>query len=146
MSASFLSLSLSHAPAQVIMYIQTPVSISITASVFMCRSIGGDRGSRPPPPPPQKITCYMGFHRNKYLDPLPPGRSWTPPPPLDPWKSIVFSVIKPLDPLLYIWVRILKTTMPRAISTCTSVFSFENYVIPYRCANLINTGDSTLKC
>ena len=45
----------------------------------------------------------------------------TPPlenvgPPLDPWKNIVFYVIKPLDPLLYIWVRILKTC--NSISMC----------------------------
>ena len=78
----------------------------------------GDRRSGPPPPRPRKITGYMGFYRNKYLTPPPPLEEADPPhtlenvgPPLDPWKSIVFSVIKPLDPLLYIWVRILKTTM-----------------------------------
>ena len=63
-------------------------------------------------PDPRKITGYMGFYRNKYLDsPLE-----NVGPPLDPWKSIVFSVIKPLDPLLYIWVRILKTC--NSISMC----------------------------
>ena len=46
----------------------------------------------------------MDFYRNKHLDPPPPpGKKFDPlenvGPPLDPWKSKVFSVIKPLDPL-----------------------------------------------
>ena len=40
----------------------------------------------PPPPPP--------LEKEKVGPPLENVR-----PPLDPWKSIVFSVIKPLDPL-----------------------------------------------
>ena len=30
-------------------------------------------------PLPWKITSYMGFYKNKHLDPRPPGKSWTPP-------------------------------------------------------------------
>ena len=60
----------------------------------------------------------MGFYRNKQFDPLPlevagpPGKRWTP---LDPWKSIVFSVIKLLcgnfsqkAPSAYKWFIIIK--------------------------------------
>ena len=67
----------------------------------------GARGSGPAPPPHWKVTSYMCFLE---INILPPGKCWvsppTPPPPnllknvghpLDPWKSIVFSVIKPLD-------------------------------------------------
>ena len=75
-------------------HIRTPVSISYTASLFMCRS-----RARPPPLENHRL---IGVYRNKHLDP--PGRSWTPlenvGPPLDPCISIVFSVIKPLEPLL----------------------------------------------
>ena len=85
----------------------------------MCGSIGGIGGLDPP--------VTWGFIE-KVFEPPSPGKMLDPP--LDPWKGIVFSVIKPLDPLLYIW----------------GSNSENNYVIPYRCANLINTGDSTLKC
>ena len=58
----------------------------------MCGSIGGGGGGVGGlDPSPENHRLY----RNKY---------WDPPlenvgPPLDPWKSIVFYVIKPLDPL-----------------------------------------------
>ena len=67
--------------------------MSLMPNMAMCGSREGDKGSVPP----WKITSYMHF---------PPGKSWNPPPPLenvgpplDPWKSTVFSVIKPLVPL-----------------------------------------------
>ena len=46
---------------------------------------------------------YVFFLDIMIRTPRPPGKSWTPPlenvrPPLVPWKGIVFSVIKPLDP------------------------------------------------
>ena len=58
-----------------------------------CRGGGGGQGVRTPPGKPQVKWVYIG---NKQLDPLPPGKSWTPPPlenvgpPLEPGKMIVF--------------------------------------------------------
>ena len=70
----------------------------------MCRSRGGIGG--PDPPGKSQVTwvsmeisiwpCSSPAPPGKKLDPRPPGKCWTP---LDPWKSIVFSVIGPLDPL-----------------------------------------------
>ena len=55
-------------------------------------------GPDPPPPPPGKSqVIWVSIEINTWTLDLPP-----PPPekldPLDPLKSIVFSVIKPLDP------------------------------------------------
>ena len=54
---------------------------------------GEGRGSGPV----LKITSYMGFYRDKHLDPPPSGKSWTPPgkcwTPLKPWKIIVLFEI-----------------------------------------------------
>ena len=64
-----------------------------------CADPEGDRG---PDPPPWKIqVTWVSIEISIWI---PPGKSWTPwkmlDPPLDPWKSIVSSVIhvKPLDP------------------------------------------------
>ena len=63
----------------------------------MCES-RGDRG--PDPLENHKLHDFLlklafGPHLEKVGPPL-PGKCWSP---LDFWKSIVFSVIKPLDPL-----------------------------------------------
>ena len=70
--------------------------LSVLLPRVYVRIHSGDRGSGPPTPP--ENTGYMGFYRNKYLDPPPPWEKLDPPlenvgPPLDPLKSIVFSVI-----------------------------------------------------
>ena len=54
---------------------------------------GGGLGS---PGKSQVIWVSLEINIRKKLDPLPMENSG---PPLDPLKSIVFSVIKPLDPL-----------------------------------------------
>ena len=64
---------------------------------YMCGSRGGIGGQDPPPPPPGKSQVVWVYIEISI---------WTPPsplenvgPPLDPWKYIVFSVIKPFYPL-----------------------------------------------
>ena len=63
----------------------------------MCRSRGGIGG---PDPPGKSQVIWVSIEISIWTT---PGKSWTPlenvGPPLDLWKSIVFSVIKPLDPL-----------------------------------------------
>ena len=60
----------------------------------MCGSRGGI-GVQTPPPPGKSQVIWVSIEIS----------IWTPPPlenagpPLDPWNGIVFSVIKPLDPL-----------------------------------------------
>ena len=54
----------------------------------MCGSRVGDRGSGPP----RKITSYMGNIEINTCTTTP--HPWKELDPLDPWKSIVFSVIK----------------------------------------------------
>ena len=54
------------------------------------RGGGGGRGSGP-----RKITSYMGFYKEQAIGPPPPhpekvGPQENGPPPLEPWKMIVF--------------------------------------------------------
>ena len=73
----------------------------------MCGSKRRDRGFRtPPPPPPGKSqVIWVSLEISIWTPPPPPPleKLDTPPPlenvgpTLDHWKSIVFSVIKPLD-------------------------------------------------
>ena len=80
-------------------HIQTPVFYQFLLLLCSCAEPKGGIGG---PDPPWKITGYMGFYRNKHLDPPEEAGPPHPPenvgPPLDHWKSIVISVIKPLDP------------------------------------------------
>ena len=55
-------------------------------AAFKCGSRGGKGGPDPPPGKSQVIWVSIG---NKLLDP--PGKSWTPPPPLE-------NVGPPLEP------------------------------------------------
>ena len=56
---------------------------------------GGDRGPDPPPPGKSQV-IWVSIEINTWtLDPPPPLEKLDT---LDPLKSIVFSVIKPLDP------------------------------------------------
>ena len=61
----------------------------------MCGSTGGG-GGLGSPGKSQVIWASLEINIRKKLDPFPLENSG---PPLDPLKSIVFSVIKPLDPL-----------------------------------------------
>ena len=60
-----------------------------------CADPEGERGSGSPGKS-QVIWVSLEINIRKKLDPLPLENSG---PPLDPLKSIVFSVIKPLDPI-----------------------------------------------
>ena len=69
----------------------------------MCGSRGGIEGLDPPWKKSQVIWVSIEV---SIMIPPPPRKKLDPPnplenvgPTLDPWKSIVFSVIKPLDPL-----------------------------------------------
>ena len=61
---------------------------------------GGGIGGSGPPPPGKSQVIWVSIEISIWT---PLEKSWTPLEnvghPLDPWKSIVFSVIKPLDPL-----------------------------------------------
>ena len=61
-----------------------------------CADPEGGRGSGPPPGKSQVIWISLEINIRKKLNPLPLENAG---PPLEPLKSIVFSVIKPLDPL-----------------------------------------------
>ena len=67
---------------------------------FSCADPEGGFGVRTPL---ENHKLYVFFLNIMIRTPPPPGKSWTPlenvRPPLDPWNSIVFPVIKPLDPL-----------------------------------------------
>ena len=66
--------------------------------IYSCADPEG-RGSAPHPGKPQVRPIWLSIEFSIWT-PLekggPPGKCW---PPLDPWKRIVFSVIKPLDPV-----------------------------------------------
>ena len=68
----------------------------------MCGSKGGDRASGPPG---KSQVIWVSIEINTWTPPPPPppGKSWTP---LYPWKSIVFSVIKPLDLLCKLYNKL----------------------------------------
>ena len=76
--------------------VYTCSEVDLSDDETMCRSRGGGIGGPDPPGKSQVIFNLVSIEINILTPPPPlPGKSWTL---LDPWKSIVFPAIKPLDP------------------------------------------------
>ena len=85
----------------------------------MCGTRGG---IGVPTPRPGKSQVIWVSIKNQHLDP--PGKSWTllenVRRSLNNWKSIVFSVIKPLDPLCKLQNKLKKRKKKKAMTTLFS--------------------------
>ena len=99
--------------------------VELSGDETMCGSRGGDRGSGPPPPAKSQV-IWISIEINK-LGPWTPPRKVGPPRPL---KSIVFSVIKPLDPLCKLKNKLRTKTKQNKKSCPGCVFWPSDYPPP----------------